>query len=556
MAAGPTQQTRAPTNSIVPTLAFGPAAGRPSRGAARSATKAAPPETLQQSTPARVTPAGEAAAKAVESPDDPLIGQTPLGQYRILKRIGSGGFGSVYLAEQIGVGRKAIIKILHSSLAGSEPFVKRFQREAAVLAALDHPHLVHLYNFGELDDGQLFLAMEYGGDRTLADEIRLEGRLDPERALQITEQVCSALHEAHTHGIVHRDLKPPNILLGRKEGHDWVKVVDVGIAKILDSADLDEKQSQLTAAGAILGTPAYFSPEQARGLPLDARSDIYAMGCVLYEMLSGKLPVEAKSPIDFVRAHCVEPPVPLKKRGVKVPRPVEEILERALEKDPARRFQTTLEMEKHAMQAREQIAAGRAPRRWRPVATLAFAALGAAAVAVAGVYIFRRPPPPPAVERIPPPEPAPAPAAQPVEPAPQPEPVPPKRAEPAAEKPERAPPPRRPKADLRAGQRQTARTEIPPDWAAKLSHASELDRHGDYQEAIKELEGMLSAPPPAEAIGAVYRGLGEAHYHNGESVEALRYFELYRPYCPRAQAKQLAKTIEGLREELGLSRRK
>ncbi|HYV67663.1 MAG TPA: serine/threonine-protein kinase, partial [Myxococcales bacterium] len=182
------------------------------------------------------------------SGDDPLIGQTPLGQYTILKRIGEGGFGSVYLADQIGVARKAVIKVLRRNLVGSQRFVKRFQREAAVLGALDHHHLIRLFNFGELPGGQLFLAMEYGGDRTLADEIKQHGRLGFERALRITEQVCLALHEAHVHGVVHRDLKPANIMLGQKEGVDWVKVVDVGIAKILDTADVDDGQSGLTDA--------------------------------------------------------------------------------------------------------------------------------------------------------------------------------------------------------------------------------------------------------------------------------------------------------------------
>src|SRR5438552_593131 len=147
---------------------------------------------------------------------DPLIGTRPIGQYQIIRKIGAGGFGAVYLAEQIGVDRKAVIKVLHKKSDDPELFVKRFEREAAVLARLDNPHLVRLYNFGKLDDGQLFVAMEYGGDATLASAMQESGRLEPDRALLIAEQICEALEEAHQHGIVHRDLKPHNILLGRK----------------------------------------------------------------------------------------------------------------------------------------------------------------------------------------------------------------------------------------------------------------------------------------------------------------------------------------------------
>jgi len=357
---------------------------KPSRSGAITTVKNVAARTTGESvgrhTPLLGTESDAARERTSTELTDPLIGKTPLGQYRILQKIGEGTFGAVYIADQVQVGRKAVIKVLRQGLAGSELFVKRFRREATVLAALDHHHLVRLYNFGELENGQVFLAMEYGGDRTLADEIQLNGRLSVERALRITEQVCSALNEAHNRSVVHRDLKPPNIMLGRKAGQDWVKVVDVGIAKILDTTDVDDKQSKLTDSGVIIGTPAYFSPEQARGFQVDGRSDIYAMGCILYEMLSGRLPIEALSPNDYIRAHTVEPPIPLKSRGVHVPSIVEDIVNKALAKDPGKRFQTASEMAACAAEARRRLTSNGEKGRRFPVAPLVSVAASAAVV--------------------------------------------------------------------------------------------------------------------------------------------------------------------------------
>lgn len=318
---------------------------------------------------------------------DPLIGTVPLGQYRITACIGKGGFGAVYLADQVGVDRRAALKVVHRELHADPVFELRFHREAKVLAALDHHHIVRLYNFGTLPDERLFLAMEYGGDRTLADLVRQEGPLPSVRALRIFEQICEALCEAHAHGVIHRDMKPENVLLSVKNGEDWAKLVDVGIAKILEREPGD---LMLTGTGQIIGTPPYFSPEQGRGLPVDARSDVYSAGIVLYEMLTGRLPIDASTPLDYVHAHAVQPPTPASKYGIKLPPEVDAILAKTLQKEPAKRFQSAEELRAavHAARLKLQAQSTRAATK-RPLPPAAIVggavalALGAMALAFA-----------------------------------------------------------------------------------------------------------------------------------------------------------------------------
>ncbi len=318
-------------------------------------------------------------------PAGELIGKTLLGQFEVLRKLGQGGFGAVYLAEQRGVERRAVIKVLHRRLARDPAAVKRFQREAKALARLDHHHLVKLYNFGELEDGALFLAMEYGGDQTLADVIRDRGALPAERVCRLGEQICEALAEAHARGVVHRDLKPANVLVADKHGADWVKVVDVGIAKLVQTDDAVGDLSTLTREGAIVGTPAYFSPEQSDGQrELDGRSDLYSLGVVLYEAISGKQPFQGSSLLDFVRAHALDKPPSLRGHGIEAAA-LEAVIFRALEKDPERRFKTALEMGN----ALRLAARARPARRRALVALLGLALLGA------GVALYFRPSPRP-----------------------------------------------------------------------------------------------------------------------------------------------------------------
>jgi serine/threonine-protein kinase len=308
-----------------------------------------------------------------DEPLDMLVGQTILGQYEIVKKIGDGGFGSVYLANQLGVSRRAVVKVVNTTTdEDSQVVLKRFQREATVLGALDNSHLVRLYNFGSLEDGRPFLAMEYGGDVTVAEEMKKLRKMKPERALQIGEQVCEALDEAHRRGIIHRDLKPQNIMLSRKEGADWVKVVDVGIAKIMDVSDVDPDGHKLTGTGMVIGTPAYFSPEQCHGVGMDGRSDLYTLAVVLYEMIAGQLPLKGLSPVDYVRAHVVDPPVPLRKHVPTLPPFVESAIMKALNKKADQRYANAMEMREALRSARERMRT-QGPQRKQRIAMVATA---------------------------------------------------------------------------------------------------------------------------------------------------------------------------------------
>ena len=278
-------------------------------------------------------------------PADPLVGQVIAGQFHIEKLLGSGGMGAVYLAEQTDMGRKVVIKVMHPELtAGSPQAVERFKREARAVAALNHPHIVQVYVFGQADDGRMYLAMEFIEGADLGHAIA-QHPLDQARALRILDQTASALIEAHSRGVVHRDLKPENIMLTHRHGNeDWVKVLDFGIAKV----GTQEGAAALTQAGAIFGTPKYMAPEQVQGGEVDARTDLYALGVILHEMLTGDHPFRANSAIDYLVKHVNEAIVPPSQRSPElgiVPR-VEGVLMRLLAKDPADRFQSAAELQR------------------------------------------------------------------------------------------------------------------------------------------------------------------------------------------------------------------
>jgi serine/threonine-protein kinase len=223
------------------------------------------------------------------SPSDPFIGQHVADRYQILSLIGEGGMGRVYLAEHVRMGRKSALKVINPALATTADAISRFNREAANACKINHPNVAQVYDFGEMADGTLYLAMEYIDGETLDRVVAREGPLPPLRAAQITKQIADALYAAHHLGIVHRDLKPENVIIARHlDGTDWVKVVDFGIAKTIQR---DGSGSQtVTTAGVSLGTPEYMSPEQLAGEKLDHRTDVYSLGLLLFNMLTGELP--------------------------------------------------------------------------------------------------------------------------------------------------------------------------------------------------------------------------------------------------------------------------
>ncbi len=267
---------------------------------------------------------------------DAYIGQTLLGQFHLEARIGAGGMGTVYRARQLGVERLVAVKILHGELTQNADAVRRFQREARVSAALDHPNVVRVILFGQLPDGSLFLVMEYLDGRSLADVIHAEGALAPARAVHITTQICDAIGEAHRQGVVHRDVKPENVqLVARGRDADVVKVLDFGIARFLWG-----EQTMVTQSGLIFGTARYISPEGASGEATDARSDVYSIGVLLFQLLCGETPFDAPSPVALLMKHVQEsaPDVRMRGRGAGVPAPIAEVVARTLAKNPDARF--------------------------------------------------------------------------------------------------------------------------------------------------------------------------------------------------------------------------
>ncbi len=273
---------------------------------------------------------------------DPYLHREIAGQFRVLEKIGSGGMGAVYKAEQPEMRRFVAIKILHSRYLARQDLVTRFKREARAMSHLSHPNTARVFLYGQLDDGACYFVMEYLEGRNLAQTVRREGPMEPMRAINIMIQTCGALEEAHRGGIVHRDLKPENIFLTTQGGiADFPKVLDFGLAKV------SERQMRpgsliLTQEGMVFGTPEFMSPEQARGETLDGRSDIYSLGIILYEMLTGKLPFEAGQPMEYIQKHIKEKPIPLAERvpDRTFPPGLEAVLMRSIAKRADERYET------------------------------------------------------------------------------------------------------------------------------------------------------------------------------------------------------------------------
>ena len=250
------------------------------------------------------------------------------GRYRIEEELGRGGMARVYRGTDTVLGRPVAIKVLAPQFAEDADFVARFRREAQAAARLNHPNLVSVYDTGS-DKGTHFIVMEFVDGRTLADFLSGGARVLPSRAIEIADLVLRALQAAHAQGVVHRDIKPANIMITTNGG---VKVTDFGIARVSSSGET------LAATSTVLGTASYLSPEQARSAVVDERADLYALGCVLYEMVTGRPPFTGDSAVSVASKHVLEMPVPPSRINPEVTRDLDAVILRALEKDPNDRY--------------------------------------------------------------------------------------------------------------------------------------------------------------------------------------------------------------------------
>ena len=288
---------------------------------------------------------------------DPLLGRTVGGAYALHELIGVGGMGRVYRAEQTALGRTVAVKVIHPHLLGDDRIVARFYNEARASSRLNHPNSVSVIDFGRTDDGILYLVMEFLQGKDLAVVAHEEGPLPIVRVCKLLDGVLGALGEAHALGVVHRDLKPENIIVRRyRSGGDLVKVVDFGLATIVSGED----RTAVTQAGIVCGTPDYMSPEQGRGDPIDGRGDVYALGVVLFELLTQQLPYEDETPTRVVLRHIGDPiPNPIEvapQRGIT--QELAAVVMKAMAKDAADRFQTAEEMQASLRASVEALRAG------------------------------------------------------------------------------------------------------------------------------------------------------------------------------------------------------
>ncbi len=273
---------------------------------------------------------------------DLLVGARVANRYYVLSVLGHGGMSVVYKAKLLGKNPRIVaLKTLRTQGLNDELIVKRFQREAELLSKLNHPRIVQVYDYGTTVRGQPYFVMDYLTGINLADILKYQGPLPVEKFRDIFSQVCGAVDHAHRCGVIHRDLKPGNIMLCKFNGHnDFVKVVDFGIARF------EEEAQRLTRLGEVWGSPIYMSPEQCMGAPLDARSDIYSIGVVMYESLTGQVPFLGRNYVDTMTQQISSPPRPMSevRPDLKLPAKVDAIVLRALAKEPDTRYQTMAEL--------------------------------------------------------------------------------------------------------------------------------------------------------------------------------------------------------------------
>lgn len=292
--------------------------------------------------------------------NDPRIGKVIDGRYEILQRVGEGGMGVVYRARQVSIDRVIAIKMLNKQMAADPNWVERFYNEARACSRLQHPNTIRMFDFGQTREGALFMTMEFLDGHSLRHAIAAGAPMAPARVLKILIQCCASLAEAHSLKIIHRDMKPDNVFLLNLAGSpDFVKVLDFSVAKLMQASRLK------TQAGVVFGTPQYMSPEQGRGLPLDQRSDLYGLGILAYEMLTGNVPFDNANPMTVLQMHLMNPIPDLPGN---VPPAMRNVVMRALAKEPDQRYQGAQEMMQACQQAFAQVGAQAAGMQPRPAA--------------------------------------------------------------------------------------------------------------------------------------------------------------------------------------------
>ncbi len=348
---GPNRPDRQPDPK--PDAATGSEGEGPTDGKSAGAAPPAAPKGKQKggSKPARaeatearpIVPGVDAASETPDDEENDMLGVIIAERYRITGFLGRGAMGSVYRAEHVTIRRPVALKLLHPALVSVPEISARFEREAFAVGRIDHPNCVSVSDFGKLDDGSLYLALELVHGRPLADVLEHEGRLPASRALHIVRHVLRGLGHAHREGIVHRDIKPGNVVLTERDGdEDFAKILDFGIAKLEGQAESVEGGEKLTQAGIACGTPTYMAPEQVLGESADARSDLYATGILLFELLAGRPPFADDDHVSILTMHTSQPPPALAEVAPEVTAPegLDDVLQRALAKRREDRFES------------------------------------------------------------------------------------------------------------------------------------------------------------------------------------------------------------------------
>lgn len=288
---------------------------------------------------------------------DPLTGQLIAGKYQIAGPIDVGGWSIVYRARHAQLGKDVAVKILHLHLRFNEDKVRRFQQEAEAASKLNHPNIVSIFDYGALDNEQPYLVMELVEGASLAELLLLHGPMEASRAIPLFMQAATALSAAHARGILHRDLKPSNMMVTNLSGQETLKLLDFGIAKLM--RDADAPVEALTLTGEVFGSPPYMSPEQCRGMPLDQRSDVYSLGCLMFEVLTGERAIQGTNTYEYLHAHVQSDPKPFKagRADLQIPKGLQDVVMTALSKDPADR-QQSMEV---VLQQLEAVSRGKTP---------------------------------------------------------------------------------------------------------------------------------------------------------------------------------------------------